>query len=216
MTHRPSLTALAAGFLALLVAIAAAGCGDSGGSTPTTPTPTPTLPPMSVMLAEKSLGSATAPVTMLAYSSLSCSHCGDFHSSTLPALKSAYIDTGRMRFVFRDFPLNDAGTAGSMVARCSGDNYFATLDALFKAQSSWAYASNYTAGLKTAVAPLGMTSADVDACLASTELRNGVLAMKQTGQSTYGVSSTPTFIINGQVVPGAYPYAYFAAIIDSF
>ncbi len=202
--------------LALLVAIAAAGCGDSGGSTPTTPTPTVTLPPMSVMLAEKSLGSATAPVTMLAYSSLSCSHCGDFHSSTLPALKSAYVDTGRMRFVFRDFPLNDAGTAGSMVARCSGDNYFATLDALFKAQSSWAYASNYTASLKTVVAPLGISSADVDACLASTELRNGVLAIKQAGQSTYSISGTPTFIINGQKVIGAYPYAYFAGIIDSF
>lgn len=216
MTRSPSPAAFAAGMLALLVAIAAAGCGDSGGSTPTTPTPTVTLPPMSVMLAEKSLGSATAPVTMLAYSSLSCSHCADFHASTLPALKSAYVDTGRMRFVFRDFPLNDAGTAGSMVARCSGDNYFATLDALFKAQSSWAPASNYTAAIKTVVAPLGMTSADVDACLASTVLRNGVLAMKEAGRSSYSISGTPTFIINGQKVIGAYPYAYFAGIIDSF
>jgi protein-disulfide isomerase len=216
VTRRSAHTAVVAGILTLAVVLASAGCGDSKGTTPTTPTSTTPLPAMSVMLAEKTLGSATAPVTMFAYSSLSCSHCGDFHSSTLPALKSAYIDTGRMRFVFRDFPLNDAGTAGSMVARCSGDNYFATLDALFKAQSSWAYASNYTAGLKTAVAPLGMTSADVDACLASTELRNGVLAMKQTGQSTYGVSSTPTFIINGQKVVGAQPYAVFAAIIDSF
>jgi protein-disulfide isomerase len=207
---------MAARILALLLAIAAAGCGDSGGSTPTTPTPAVTLPPMSVMLAEKSLGSATAPVTMLAYSSLSCSHCGDFHAATLPALKSAYVDTGRMRFVFRDFSRNDADTAGSMVARCSGDNYFATLDALFKAQSSWAYASNYTAAIKTVVAPLGITSATVDACLASTELRNGVLAIRQAGQSTYSISGTPTFIINGQVVIGAYPYAYFAALIDSF
>jgi protein-disulfide isomerase len=216
MSHRPSPAAVAAGIIILLSAIVAAGCGDSGGSTPTTPTPTAVLPPMSVMLAEKSLGSAAAPVTMLAYSSLSCSHCGDFHTSTLPALKSAYVDTGRMRFVFRDFPLNDAGTAGSMVARCSGDNFFATLDALFRAQSSWAYASNYTAGLKAVVAPLGITSADVDACLASTELRNGVLAIKQAGQSTYSISGTPTFIINGRVVAGAYPFAYFAAIIDSF
>ncbi len=219
MTHRPLPAALAAGILVVLAAIAGSGCGDSSGSTPTsptTPTPTATLPPMSVMLAEKALGSATAPVTMFAYSSLSCSHCGDFHASTLPVLKANYIDTGRMRFVFRDFPLNDAGTAGSMVARCSGDNYFATLDALFRAQSSWAYASNYTASLKTAVAPLGITSADVDACLASTELRNGVLAIKQAGQSTYSISGTPTFMINGQKVIGAYPYAYFAAIIDSF
>jgi protein-disulfide isomerase len=218
MTRSPSPAAFAAGMIAILVAIAAAGCGDSGGSTPTTPTPTPTvtLPPMSVMLAEKTLGSATAPVTMLAYSSLTCSHCGDFHTSTLPALKSAYVDTGRMRFVFRDFSRNDADTAGSMVARCSGDNYFATLDALFKAQSSWAYASNYTAAIKAVVAPLGITSADVDACLASTELQNGVLATRDAGRSTYGISGTPTFIINGQTVLGAYPYAYFAALIDSY
>ena len=65
--------------------------------------------------------------------------------------------------------------------------------------------SNYTASLKTVVAPLGITSADVDACLASTELRNGVLAIKQAGQNTYGISGTPTFIINGQKVVGAYP-----------
>jgi protein-disulfide isomerase len=203
--------------LALLLAVAAAGCGDSGGSTPTAPTPTAALPPMSVMLAEKALGSAAAPVTMIEYSSLGCSHCADFHAATLPQLKSAYVDTGRVRLVYRDYPLDDtAALAASMVARCSGDNYFATLDALFKAQSSWAYASNYTGAIKTVVAPLGMTSADVDACLASTELRSGVLAIKQAGQSTYSISGTPTFIINGQKVIGAYPYAYFAAIIDSF
>jgi protein-disulfide isomerase len=207
----------AAGILALVVAIGAAGCGKSGGSTPTTPTPTATLPPMSVMLAEKTLGSATAPVTMIEYSSLGCSHCADFHAATLPQLKSAYIDTGRVRFVYRDFPLDTtAALSATMVARCSGDNYFATLDALFNAQSSWAPASNYTAAIKTVVAPLGVTSDVVDTCLASTELRNGVLAIKQSGQSTYGISGTPTFIINGQIVVGAYPYAYFAAIIDSF
>jgi len=205
-----------AAVLALLGAIAAAGCGDPGGSTPTTPTPTVTLPPMSVMLAEKSLGSATAPVTMTEYSSLDCSHCGDFHAATLPLLKANYVDTGRMRLVYRDYPRSNAAIAGAMVARCSGDNYFATLDALYKAQSSWAYASNYTAGLKAVVAPIGITAADVDACLASTELRSGVLAIQQAGQSTYGIPGTPTFIINGQQVFGAYPYAYFAGIIDSF
>ncbi len=106
-----------------------------------------------------------------------------------------------MRFVYRDFPLdNDAATRGSMVARCSGDNYFATLDALFKAQTSWAYSTNYTAAIKAVVSPLGMTSADVDACLASTELRNGVIAMRDAGSQTYGISGTPTFIINGQKV----------------
>jgi protein-disulfide isomerase len=214
---RSTLVRNAGAILAAAMAIVVAGCGDSGGSTPTTPTTPANLPPMSVMLAEKTLGSATAPVTMIDYSSLGCSHCADFHGATLPVLKANYIDTGRVRFVFRDFPLDTtAALAASMVARCSGDNYFATLNALFNAQSSWAGASNYTAAIKTVVAPLGMTSADVDACLASTELRNGVLAIKQTGQSSYSISGTPTFVINGQKVIGAYPYAYFAGIIDSF
>jgi protein-disulfide isomerase len=205
--------------LAILAAAAIAACGDSGGSTPTTPTtPTPTaqLPAMSVMLAEKSIGSATAPVTMLAYSSLTCSHCGDFHTTTLAQLKSSYIDTGRMRFVFRDFSRNDADTAASMVARCSGDGFFTTVDALFRSQNAWAYSTNYTAAIKTVVAPLGITAATVDACLASSELRNGVLAIRESGLGTYGITGTPTFIINGQKVVGAYPYAYFAGIIDSF
>ncbi len=217
MTRSASRAAVAAGILALVVAVVASGCGDSGGSTPTAPTPAAPLPAMSVMLAEKTLGSATAPVTMIDYSSLGCSHCADFHAATLPQLKAAYIDTGRMRFVYRDYPLdNTAALAASMVARCSGDNYFATLDALFKAQSSWAYSANYAAAIKAVVSPLGMTSDVVDTCLASTELRNGVIAMRDLGSRTYGIQGTPTFIINGQKVIGAQPFDYFAAIVDSF
>jgi protein-disulfide isomerase len=215
MTHSSSPAVAAAGILVLLAAMAPAACGGSS-DTPSTPTPTAQLPAMSVMLSEKALGSPTAPVTMIEYSSLDCSHCGDFHTSTLPALKANYIDTGRMRLIYRDYPRGDAAIAGAMVARCSGDAYFATLDALFKAQSSWAYATDYTAGLKSVVAGLGMTSNVVDTCLASSELRNGVLAVKNGGAQTYGIIGTPTFIINGQIVIGAYPYAYFASIIDSF
>jgi protein-disulfide isomerase len=215
-------SAAAAGILALLVALVVPACGGSSPAEPSAttpavvPAPTTPLPSMSVMLAEKSIGSSTAPVTMIEYSSLTCSHCGDFHTATLPLLKSAYIGAGRVRFVFRDYPLNDAATAASMVARCSGDGYFATLDALFSAQASWAYATDYASGIKKAVAGLGITSNDVDACLASTELRNGVLAIKQGGTQTYGVNVTPTFIINGQKVVGALPYAQFAAIIDAY
>jgi protein-disulfide isomerase len=171
---------------------------------------------MSLMLSEKALGSPTAPVTMIEYSSLGCSHCGDFHSTTLPQLKSAYIDTGRTRLVYRDYPIGDAAIAGAMVARCSGEAYFTTLETLFRTQASWAYASDYKGALKNVMAGLGIPSNVVDTCLASTELRAGVLALKQGGLQDYGVNATPTFLINGQKVLGAYPYAYFAAIIDSF
>lgn len=203
-----------AGVLSIAIALGAAACGGSPDS-PTSPTPAAPLPDMSLMLSEKTLGSPAAPVTMTEYSSLTCSHCGDFHSTTLPALKANYIDTGRLRVVYRDFPLNEAAIAGAMVARCSGEGYFATLEALFKAQATWASASDYRSAIKNVVAGLGMSSNVVDACLASTELRNGVLALKQGGQAS-GVSGTPTFFINGRTVIGAYPYSYFASIIDSF
>jgi protein-disulfide isomerase len=196
---------------AIFSAVLLSACGDSSSSSPT---PTTALPALSVMLSEKTVGSESAPVTMIAYSSLSCSHCGDFHVTTYPLLKSTYIDTGRMKFVFRDFPLNDAAVAGSMVARCSGDRFFPTLDALFKAQGSWAYNSDYKTPLKSAVSSLGITSSDVDACLATTGLRDGIFGIRSAGSATYGVNATPTFIINGQKVVGALTFPDFAAIID--
>jgi len=199
-------------FVAACSVLLLAGCGDKA----TTPTPTSPLPSMSVMLAEKVMGNAAAPITMIEYSSLSCPHCGDFHLDTLPLLKATYVDTGRMKIVYRDFPLNEAAVAGAMVARCSGDSFFTTLGALYRAQSSWAYSSNYTSAVKSVVASLGITSSDVDACLASTELRNGVLSIGSAASQTHGITGTPTFIINGQKVSGAVPFAQFAAVIDSF
>jgi protein-disulfide isomerase len=202
--------------MASMMALVAAGCGGSSPSAPSTPSPTTPLPAMSVMLSEKALGSPTAPVTMIEYSSLTCSHCVDFDVATFPLLKTAFIDTGRMKFVFRDFPLNEPAVAAAMVARCSGDRYFTAVHALFASQASWAYATDYTGGIKQVVATLGMTSNDVDACLASTELRSGILAIRQGGVQDHGVNATPTFLINGQTVVGALSYADFAAIIQSF
>jgi protein-disulfide isomerase len=202
--------------LALAIALAAAGCGGSPPASPTTPTPTTPLPAMSAMLSEKVLGSPTAPVTMIEYSSLTCSHCGDFHVLTFPLLEAAYIATGRVKFVYRDFPLNEPALAASMVARCSGDRYFTALDALFNSQSSWASSADSTGAIKKVVAGLGLTSNDVDACLASTELRSGILAIEQGGVQEYGINATPSFVINGQKVVGALSYAEFAAIIQAF
>jgi protein-disulfide isomerase len=205
-------------FLAAVVCSACGGDSPTSPTTPTTPTVTPTnpLPSISVMLSEKVLGSPTAPVTMIEYSSLTCSHCGDFQVITFPQLKSTYVDTGRMKVVYRDFPLNEAAVAGSMVARCSGDNFFSTLDALFRAQNSWAYSTDYKTGIKAVVAPLGITANDVEACLASADLRSGVLAIRSSGTSTHGVNATPTFVINGQKIVGALTFAEFSAVIDSF
>ncbi len=205
-------TRIAAGLLAGVLGLALTACG---GSSPVTPTPPPVLPTLAEMLAEKTVGSASAPVTMIEYSSLACSHCADFQIATYPQIKSAYIDTGRVKFVFRDFPLDNPSLAAAMVARCSGGGYFTTIDTLYRNQAAWAYSGNYIQAIKNVVAGIGITSAYVDACLATAGLQEGVLAIEQTGISQ-GVTGTPTFFINNQKVVGAQPFSTFAAIIDSF
>ena len=172
-------------------------------------------PALDVMLADRVLGSAAAPVTMIEYSSLTCPHCASFHATTLPQIKAAYLDTGKVRFVYRDFPLDNAAISAAMVARCSGDRFFEVIDRLYQTQSSWTSNSSTTAGLKATVAPIGMTAAEVDACLALTDLRNGILAMKATGQTQHAVSGTPTFIIGGQTLVGAWPFANFDTLLQS-
>jgi len=199
--------------LAVLAAAAFSGGCDRSPSAPSAPSP---LPGLHTMLAEKVLGSATAPITMIEYSSLTCSHCADFHALTLPLIKSEYIDTGKVKFVYRDFPL-DNGTAltASIVARCSGDRFFTVLDLLYQSQGTWAGSSNPTSALKSVVAQAGLSSAEVDACLVSADLRAGILAIKSKGEADYDITGTPTFFINGQRIDGAMPYGIFAEIFNT-
>ncbi len=115
----------------------------------------------------------------------------------------------------RDFPLDDAATGAAMVARCSGTQYFAVTDRLLHLQASWAFSSDWTSPLKQIVAPLGIGSDVVDACLADQALRNGILDIRQDGMTTYGVTGTPSFFINGTPLVGAQPYDVFAAAITA-
>jgi protein-disulfide isomerase len=213
MRKRSAAGTISAAILAALAAVAITSCSTSS---PASPTPTHVLPPLADMLSDKTLGSATAPVTMIEYSSLGCSHCADFQITTFPQIKTTYIDTGRVKFIFRDYPLDVPSLTAAMVARCSGANFFTAIDTLFKAQASWAYTSNYTSAIKSVVSGIGLTSDDVDACLAVPGLQSGILAIMTTGTQQYGISATPTFLINNQTVLGALPFAQFAAIIDSF
>jgi protein-disulfide isomerase len=195
------------------VALTAAACGgNSADTTLVGPGTTSALPALSVMLADKVLGNANAAVSLIEYSSLTCPHCASFHASTLPQIKAAYIDTGKVKLIYRDFPLDTNGLSAAMVARCSGDRYFIVLELLFQSQSSWSGAANPTSAFKSIVAPTGMSGADVDACLALTDLRNGITNIKTGGQQL-GVSGTPTFIAGGQTIVGAMPYATFDALL---
>ena len=207
------------GATAVVAVACLAACGSKSPASPSSSSPPVdpgvTLPSLDSMMADKTMGSSAAPITMIEYSSLSCSHCADFHSQTLPQIASSYIDPGQVRLIYRDYPLDDGVTlAASMVARCSGDRFFTVTDLLYRSQAAWYRSSNAASALKSAVAPSGMTGAEVDACLARTDLRLAIQAMRSQGTATHGVWATPTFIINGQKHEGAMPYATFASVFQ--
>jgi protein-disulfide isomerase len=155
-------------------------------------------------LPDKSIGKADAPVTIIEYASLTCTHCGDFHEKTYPVLKSKYIDTGKVRFIFREFPLDNFAAAGFMLARCAeGDRYFPIIDAFFNQQKSLFSASEPFAWLTTFAKQVGFTQESLEACLGNQQLLDQVQAVRQRASEKYGVESTPTFFINGKIQRGA-------------
>lgn len=163
---------------------------------------------------EPSLGDPNAPVTMIEYFSLTCPHCASFHKNTLPALKERYIDTGKVRLVLRDFPLDEAALKAAVVAHCAGpERYPSFVDVFLKQQPNWARANDPVQALKQLAKLGGLGEAQVDACLADQELEKKVLQTSLDAQQNFNVRSTPTFIVNGKSVPNG-SVEDFAAVID--
>jgi protein-disulfide isomerase len=165
-------------------------------------------------LKERSVGDPAAPVTIIEYASLTCPHCASFHNDTYKAFKARYIDTGKVRLIYRDFPLDGVALRGAAMARCAVDQrYFGLLEVLYKTQKNWARAGDPVAELLNVGRLAGINQEMFDACLASEELLDGILAMRQRG-SADGVRSTPTFVINDKVYPGSRSIEEFAEIIE--
>lgn len=166
-------------------------------------------------LGDKSEGKADAPVTIIEYASTTCGHCAQFAAQTYPRLKSEYIDPGKVRFILREFPLDPLSAAGFMIARCAGeDKYFAAVDLLFKEQKQWAYSDKPVEGLQNLVKQIGFTQQSFEACLTNQELLDGVNWVRQRGAEKFGVTSTPTFFINGQIQRGAMSFDALKKIVD--
>lgn len=166
------------------------------------------------VLPEQFLGKADAKVTMVEYASMTCPHCAHFHATTLPELKKKYIDTGKVRLILREFPFDPRAEAGFMLARCSGDNYFAMVDVLFKQQMQWAGVENSKDALLQISKLAGFTQEKFEACLTDQKLLDDVRAVRDRGAKDFGVNSTPTFFINGGRYPGAMSIEEFSAILD--
>jgi protein-disulfide isomerase len=166
-------------------------------------------------LSEHAIGAPDAPVTVIEYASLTCHHCATFQAETLPELKKRYIDTGKVRLVFRDFPLNEEALKAAKVAHCAGpERHAAFVDVFLRQHDSWAQARDTTAALKQLAKLGGLGEQAVDACLADKALEDAILSARLEGQQKYGVKSTPTFVIGGRIYSGNKSIEEFAAILD--
>ncbi|HBF29701.1 DsbA family protein [Rhizobium sp.] len=170
-------------------------------------------------LPEMALGKADAKVKIVEYFSMTCPHCAHFHATTFDAIKEKYIDTGKVYFVFREFPFDPAATAAFMLARCAPpEQYYPFITMFLKQQRAWAAPTD--GDVRNAMLQMskmaGFTQESFQACLTNTKLAADVTAVRDHGAKDFGVNSTPTFIINGKVYTGDMPVESMSAIIDSF
>jgi protein-disulfide isomerase len=164
---------------------------------------------------EHALGDPDAPVTIIEYSSLTCPHCAQFHTEVLPGLKERYIATGKVRLVYRDFPLDQRALAAAALAQCAGpDRYFGFVDVLFQTQTNWARADDFVGALTQLGKLGGLSEAQIEGCLSDEELTDGILRTRLDAQEKYGIGSTPSFVIGDEVYPGSRSVDEFAALID--
>jgi protein-disulfide isomerase len=160
--------------------------------------------PIDQLMAEGALpdipmGKSDAPVTIVEYASMTCSHCAAFHANSYPALKSKYIDTGKVRFILREFPLDPLATAGFMLARCAGDDKRnAIVDLLFSQQKNWAFTEKPVESLANLVKQAGISQESFETCLKNQDLYENINKVRDRAAEKFGVNATPTFFINGQ------------------
>ena len=169
-------------------------------------------------LPDMALGPATAPVTITEYASMTCGHCANFNETVFPKIKSEYIDSGKIRYVFREFPLDIKAAAGAMLARCiakdDGPKYFAVIDLLFKQQNDWVM-KNTTETLTRIGKQAGLTQTQVEDCLKDQALLDKIAADQKYAADVLKVDSTPTFFINGEKIKGEQSFEEFAKRINA-
>jgi protein-disulfide isomerase len=164
------------------------------------------------------MGSASAPVTIIEYASLTCPHCAAFSNGVFPRLKERYIDTGKVRFIMRLYPTQpvNLSEAAYMLARCGGpDKFYPLIETFFQQQEKWVV-RNAREPMLAIAKQAGFTEQSFDACLGDKELLNKVVQVSNTASSKFQVDSTPTFFINGEKFGGEMPIDQFDKAIEKY
>jgi protein-disulfide isomerase len=162
------------------------------------------------------LGSEKAPVTIIEYASMTCPHCAHFSTETFPELQKRYIDTGKVRFIFREFPLDALAAAGFMLARCAGkDKFMPIVETLFAKQQEW-IVQKPVAPLMEIAKQFGFTQQTFDQCLANQQVLDSIQAVRDRAATKLGVNSTPTFFVNGKKLAGDQSIDALSKVIDPY
>lgn len=168
-------------------------------------------------LPTRAVGDPNAPIHMVEYASLTCSHCATFHKNTWPQFKADYVDTGKVYMIFREFPLNKAAIEASQILRCMPeDKHYNFMTLLFETQDQWAFSGDYLDKVKQNAKLAGLSEDEITSCLADDLLAEKLTKGLKVGTDTYGVRSTPSFVINGgeRLITGNQQASFFAKVID--
>lgn len=161
------------------------------------------------------LGNPDAPLLVVEYASLSCTHCAHFHGETFPQLKEKYIDTNKIAFIFRHFPLNEPALRGAILAECSGDKFYTFLKVMFQSQDKWAFSQDFLKSLHTLANVGGLGSEKFDQCLADKKLESSIVLGLQSAADTLQVHSTPTLFIGSDRIDGFRNFEELTKLIDA-
>jgi protein-disulfide isomerase len=166
-------------------------------------------------LPEMELGSSDAKVVIVEYASMTCGHCATFHNKIFPELKQKYIETGKVRFILREFPLDNLAAAASMLARCAGgEKTYPLVSVLFEKQAEWVVRGNAVPKLFEIAKQAGFTQESFDKCLTDQKLLEQISAVRARASEKFGVNSTPTFFINGKRLSGGSAIGDFEKAIE--
>jgi len=163
---------------------------------------------------ELALGSKYSKVTLIEYGSLTCDHCIGFHRKVLPELKKNYIESGKVKFIYRHYPTSKVALQAAIAAECSGDKYYEMLDDLYNNVAKWYSSRKPGIWFQEKAVSLGVDGKSFETCYFDKNVRQNILNEQKEGFDTFGVKGTPTFLINGEVISGKQTYQALKTIID--